>query len=200
MRTASPFSVREFLRDREALLVHFNTPMTHHPTGFPCDLHNAKTLSGCRLSFSTIQAGDKGPSQGGNPADANAGGSVGIVVDVKDFDSVITVDASDSGSGPAGTLGKQPDARTCADSIDHRRTANEWLVQNYTPLGIFVFLPVYVFVKGPDFQGECPSNLIDIIKNFPDDRIFSTNGTSFIECDHDAGNWVTVSFREIFPS
>ena len=100
----SPFSIRSFLRSQEALLVHFNTPMsTKHPTGFPADLEDAKTLVGKPLSFCTIQKNDRGPWQGGHPADANAAGSVGLVVDVNEMGSVVTVDRSDSGSGEAGS-------------------------------------------------------------------------------------------------
>lgn len=197
---ATPFSIRNFLRQREALLVHFNTPMSvKHPTGFPGDLHNAKALAGCRLSFSTIQAGDRGPWQGGHPAHANAGGSVGIVVDIKETGSVITVDADDSGSGALGSLGKPPAPQTCADSIDHRRASNEWWAQDYTPLGIFLFLPAYVFVKGPNGQGECPIDLAGVLRAFPHDRILSTDGRSFTEYNRSVGKWIPVSYGDIVP-
>lgn len=182
------------------MLVHFNTPMSvNHPSGFPGDLHNAKALAGCRLSFSTIQAGDRGPWQGGNPADANAGGSVGIVVDINEEGSVITVDAGDSGSGASGSLGKSPTSQTCADSIDHRRTSNEWWVQDYMTLGVFMFLPAYVFVKGPSGQGEYPIDLAGVLRAFPQDRIFSTDGSSFTEYDRAVGKWICVSYENIVP-
>ena len=200
MCMTTSFSIRNFLRQKEALLVHFNTPMSvNHPTGFPGDLHNAKALAGYRLSFSTIQAGDRGPWQDGNPADANAGGSVGIVVDIKEEGSVITVDAGDSGSGASGSLGKPPTSQTCADSIDNRRTSNEWWVQDYMPLGVFMFLPAYVFVKGPSGQGECPIDQAGILKAFSADRIFSTDGCRFTEYDRSAGTWLPISYGDIVP-
>lgn len=97
-------------------MVHFNTPMsTKHPTGFPDDLIVARGLTGQRLSFATIQKNDRGPWQGGHPADANAVGSVGLVVDVKDVGSVITVDWTDSGSNNLGSLGHRPNATNCTD-------------------------------------------------------------------------------------
>jgi hypothetical protein len=193
MNAATPFSVRAFLRSREALLVHFNTPMSlNHPTGFPNDLHSAKTLAG-PLSFSTIQVGDRGPWQGGHPADANAGGSVGLIVDVNDSDSVLTVASGDSGSGFSGSGGLPPDAQTCADSITGRVTANEWWVQNYTPIGIFVILPAQVFVRLPTQQGERPSDLNEVLTSFPNDRIFSTWPDTFVEYDRANQVWTPTT-------
>ncbi len=136
----SPFSVRAFLRERRVLLVHFNTPMsTNHPTGFPEDLRGAKSLVGVELSFSTVQATDLGPWQAASPSDANAVGCVGIVVDVEDVGSVCSVSPQDSGSSALGSAGVPPDADTCAESLDLRTTNNEWRVQNYNPMGLFVF-------------------------------------------------------------
>jgi hypothetical protein len=86
MSSQPPFSIRAFLRSQEALLVHFNTPMsTRHPSCYPADLEDAKTIVGQPLSFCTIQKNDRGPWQGGPPADANAAGSVGLVIDVNDI-------------------------------------------------------------------------------------------------------------------
>ena len=142
---------------------------------------------------------DRGPWRGGSPAYANAGGSVGIVVDIKEAGSVITVNAGDSGSGTSGSLGYPPGSQTCADSIDHRRTSNEWWVQNYTALGIFLFLPAYVFVKWSGGQGERPIDLTDVLRAFPDDRILSTNGSNFTEYNRSVGNWIHVSYGDIVP-
>jgi hypothetical protein len=56
------FSPREFLRQRQALLVHFSTIMaTRMDLVFPQDLRQAMSLSGAPLSFSTIQMGDTNP-------------------------------------------------------------------------------------------------------------------------------------------
>ncbi len=200
MSSQPPFSIRSFLRNQEALLVHFNTPMsTKHPTGFPADLEDAKTLCGQRLSFCTIQKNDRGPWQGGHPANANAAGSVGLVVDVNDIGSVVTVDWNDSGSGEAGSAGLPPDEPTCADSIAKRTTSNEWWVQDYTPLGIFVFLPAMVFVKRGGEQGEIDVNLEDILAAYPSDRIFSSLKGTFHEFDRVAGQWYPVTYGQIVP-
>lgn len=200
MSSQPPFSIRSFLRSQEAVLVHFNTPMsTKHPTCFPADLEDAKTLVGKRLSFCTIQKNDRGPWQGGHPANANAAGSVGLVVDVNDIGSVATVDWSDSGSGEVGSAGLPPDQPNCADSIAKRTTSNEWWVQDYTPLGIFVFLPAMVFVKRGEEQGEADVTLEAILEAYPSDRMFSACGGTFLEFDRVAGRWDPVTYGQIVP-
>jgi hypothetical protein len=194
------FSIRSFLRSQEALLVHFNTPMsTNHPTCFPADLEDAKTLVGKRLSFCTIQKNDRGPCQVDHPANANAAGSVGLVVDVNDTGSVVTVDWSDSGSGQAGSAGLPPDQTNCAASIAKRTTSNEWWVQDYKPLGIFVFRPAMVFVKREGGQGESHVDVPQILKAYPSDRIFSTEQGSFLEFNRPTGQWAPVTYGQIVP-
>jgi hypothetical protein len=201
MSSQSPFSIRSFLRSQEALLVHFNTPMsTKHSTGFPDDLKVAKGLTGQKLSFCTVMKNDRGPWQGGRPADANAPGSVGIVVDVQDVGSVISVDWSDSGSiDREGSLGYPPGSQTCADSISKRTTSNEWWIQDYTSIGLFVSLPAQAFVKRSGEQGEIEVRLADVLTAFPDDRIFSAYKGSFVEFDRAAPGLVPISCGQIVP-
>lgn len=201
MSNTAPFSVSTFLRAQEALLVHFNTPMsTKHPTAFPNDLIVAKGLAGRRLSFATIQKNDRGPWQGGNPADANAAGSVGLVVDIKDASSVVSVDWTDSGSNGLGSLGHTPDAQNCADSIAKRTSSNEWWVQDYIPIGIFLFLPARVFVKQNGQQGEVPVDFPAILAAYPDDRIYSVFNGSFVEYDRGADRWLPTTYDQIVPA
>ena len=78
-----PFSVRDFLKEREALLVHFSTQMARDQSlMFPEDLKRAMGLTGVPLSFSTIRSNDVGPFQTGLPPETtSAGGSVGMIVD-----------------------------------------------------------------------------------------------------------------------
>lgn len=198
MSSPPAFSVRSFLRNQEALLVHFNTPMSrNHPTAFPSDLMVAKTLVGQRLSFCTIQKDDRGPWQGGNPADANAAGSVGLIVDVRDVGSVVTVDWNDSGTGDAGSAGSSPSQQRCTESIVKRTASNEWWVQDYSPLGIFIFLPAKVFVKRGSEQGERDASLVEVLTAFPGDRVFSVYGGSFVEFDRLASQWVPVRYSDI---
>jgi heterotetrameric sarcosine oxidase gamma subunit len=194
-----PFSSRSFLRHREALLVHFSTPMsTKHPTGFPDDLRCAAAGVGHPISFSTIQVGDHGPFQCGASADASAGGSVGIVIDIQDDGSVQSVYPGDSGSIPGlGSMGYPPNPKTCADSIDSRTTSNEWVVQNYTKVGIFMFGPARVFVKTPNCQGEVDCSLATVLAEFPKDRIFSVHDGSFMEYNRAEKIWSRIQYGDI---
>src|SRR5262245_10058820 len=117
------FSVREFLRERKALLVHFSTVMARRrDLLFPEDLDRATRLHEVPLSFSTILQTDIGPNDPKveQPALANAPGTVGIVVDVESDGDVLTVGPSDDGTyldSTEGTWiseGEPPPAKTCA--------------------------------------------------------------------------------------
>ena len=56
------FSPRSFLRDRQAVLVHFSTIMASSlDLTFLKDLLKSKTLKGVPLSFSTVLKGDTNP-------------------------------------------------------------------------------------------------------------------------------------------
>jgi hypothetical protein len=103
-RVEAPFSIRGLLRSRQALLVHFNTPQSGHPTGFPEDLRNAKNLRGEHLAFSTIRVNDHGPYQVQRFEDANGGGSVGLVVNIEDEGSVLRVCPDDGGTNESRGL------------------------------------------------------------------------------------------------
>jgi hypothetical protein len=197
------FSPRQFLKSREALLVHFNTPMTSHPTGFPKDLHDARKLVATEIPFSTIQVTDNGPWQVRPPSDANAVGSVGLIVDIKDVGSVTSVGYCDIGSnsriaGYSKGLGQPPSDQTCAESIDRRgpKGHNEWVVQDYIVLGIFIFLPAGAFIVG---SGERDCFLPEVLSTFPNDRIISILSGNFLEYDRGNQSWVTVPFANIVP-
>jgi hypothetical protein len=152
------FSVRNFLKARNALLIHFSTTMSRHNSEFlfPADLHNAIKLTEVPLSFSTILPTDRGPYDRHSvniPAHANAYGSVGIVVDIGDDGCVETVNHRDSGtnqvdaSGAVQSDGELPSQAACERSLDLRSGTNEWVVRNYQTVGIFVFRPPYVMAE-----------------------------------------------------
>jgi hypothetical protein len=91
----APFSPRDFLRSRQAVLVHFSTLMTSRPDlTFPEDMRQAMALKGIPLSFSTIQRGDTSTYGGRSGAE----GSVGIVVDIGPSTVIQSVLHGDSGS------------------------------------------------------------------------------------------------------
>lgn len=205
----TPFSVREFLHEREALLVHFSTPMTRHEDLlFPYDLQKAMQLTDVPLSFSTIQSQDRGPYHPGVTfEEANAVGSVGIIVDIQDDDCVLTVGQSDDGtfydtkSGEWVSGGSPPTADACTHSIDKRKGANEWFVKNYVPIGIFLFSPVHVRQAckiGTDtVYAEGEVGIANVIEHFPCLRVFTVCSGVFQELDRDTGQWMPVSYGDI---
>ena len=201
------FSVRDFLRDREALLVHFSTPYTSHPDlSFPDDLKRGATLQNETLSFSTVLKDDRGPYQGDvHPEDANAQGCIGLVVDIAGNDCVTAVAAGDYGvqfdltTQSVVMSGGEPSLVECARSIDERRSANDWRVKNYVVLGLFVFEPALAFRRLGDVVIEMPVGLDDILSEFPEVRIFSTRKERFAEYDRAAGAWMPSTYGKIVP-
>lgn len=196
---AQGFSAKEFLRDRKAVLVHFSTVMTAHPgLVFPDDLLTAMTLVGVPLSFSTIQRGDTNPQRNGPGGE----GSVGLLVDIGSDTAIRSVSSGDSGSNSCGSLGWPPNDQTCAESIDKRETSNEWHVQDYVPIGIFVLQPVLVrnLSKFEDYtiSGELCISLHECISNFPDQRIFSVNDVAFLEYNRSDAAWIGIEYDTIF--
>jgi hypothetical protein len=200
------FSIRSFLRERQAILVHFSTLMSNHPgLVFPDDLRQAAGLADVPLSFSTIMARDVGPYQRPDmhPADANAGGSIGIIGDIPSNDSVVTVGANDDGTsfnpstGEIISGGYAPTPESCARSIDERTTSNEWLVRGYRAVGIFAFGPIFV---RRFFGGEGEVDRDAAFACFPQFRIFSVHGGQFVEFDRVAGRWNPVSYDTIMSA
>jgi hypothetical protein len=196
------FSPREFLRKRQAVLVHFSTVMaTRMDLAFPQDLQQAISLSGARLSFSTIQAGDTNPHMEGR---GGAEGSVGLIVDIGPSTVINSVSPGDSGSNAMGSLGLPPTEQNCADSIDKRQTSNEWRVQDYLPVGIFILPPMVVRqvgkVNGGLIAGEIPIELAQAIAPFPELRIFSANQSTFLELNRMSGQWPSVAYNDIIPA
>lgn len=196
------FSPRAFLREREAILVHFSTVMgTRLDLAFPDDLLAATSLRDVPLSFSTILAGDTNPHMQGR---GGAEGSVGLVVDISSTTNILTVCHMDSGSNKDGSLGVSPTAETCAASIDQRFDSNEWRVSNYEPVGIFVLPPIWVpmavVVEGRPDRFEVERSLEEAITPFPHLRIFSANTRGFLEFDRTNGVWMAVAYDDIIPS
>ena len=203
------FSIREFLRRREALLCHFSSPMrTCRSIIFPDDLTKAMELKEKVVCFSTILADDKGPSRVNESAnEENAVGSVGIIVDIEDTGCVVAVDSHDCGSILDRDTGERtyctngPTEENCAASIDERKGYNEWLVKNYRVVGIFVFEPIYVWKKckigSVDDYTEARISIVEVLETFPSLKMISTHNSSFIEYDKRKMKWVSVSYSDI---
>jgi hypothetical protein len=194
--------VREFLRARGALLVHFSTVMNQSSYRYPADLQNAWGLSAVELSFSTIQPGDSFRfAQGGR---GGAEGSVGMIVDLGPNTTVGSVHPGDSGSSAVGSLGSTPSPEACASSIDDRVDGNEWRVSAYRPIGILVLGPP-IFIRrtvpladvGPiDTDVEITFN--EVLGDFPGKRIFTLDQIGFKEWKGAA--WEAVSYNDIVPA
>ena len=202
------FSIRRFLRDRQALLVHFSTAMPRNPKlSFPFDLLRAKKLRNVVLSFSTIMSQDIGPYQNDvHPEDSNAQGSIGIVVDIPADDCVVAVGPADHGSfydvntHEVEHIGSPPDAEACTRSIVERRTSNEWQVGDFEFIGIFIFLPAIAFRRlSDDVVIEVPIGLDAVLAEFPEDRILSSRAGQFVEYDRATRVWVPCDYKSIMP-
>lgn len=204
---SNQFSIRDFLRTRKALLVHFSTVMARSAElVFPDDLTQAMHLRGTPLSFSTIEVGDTCPNAGRGGAE----GSIGLLVDLGSDSRVVSVSPGDSGSyydertGSGGSLGLEPTAQNCADSIDKRQPSNEWIVENYIPLGIYILPPIRVrqSVKlGDDtITGEVEISLYQAIAPFPEWPIYSANEKGFLKYDRQSRAWNAVGYDDIIGS
>lgn len=191
--------VRTILRKREALLVHFNTPMTRHDVGYPQDLHDAFANPQWTMCYSTILKSDTGPTHG-DPSKAAACGSVGIIIDLLPDTSIISVSGLDSGSDgrtECAGLGHHPSVEVCESSIDTRSDGhNEWFLSGGKPIGIFCFIPAAIFNPG---RGERSYAFDAIAKDFPDQRLFSASSGQFEEFDRENLMWESRSYAEILP-
>jgi hypothetical protein len=192
--------LRGFLAERGALVVHFSTPMRHDDNlRFPDDLIRAQTMSEKGLCCSTILATDVGPGEPGiDPADANAVGRIGIILDFGDRDSVCAVHPSDCGTyrDADGNLqydGDPPTPECCAKSIDRLTGNNEWVVKRFRPAGIFLFRPILAQMRPPS-PVEREIDVQTAIAPFFNLRIFSTQTGRFVEYDRE-NFWATNSGR-----
>jgi len=174
---------------------------------FPHDMNNAMSLIGVPLAFSTIQKGDAF-----DPTDTGKGGAeggVGIVVDVVAATQVLKVHPSDMGSsnygGAVNGLGVPPTPQSCADSIDQRHRSNEWFVQDYKAIGIFILPPLLVRIpipgSNPVSYGEAETTVDALVYHFfPGQRIFTANAQTFLEYDRSIRGWRGIGILDIYPS
>ena len=185
------FSVRNFLKSRNALLVHFSTPMTQHDFLFPGDLINAINLRDTALAFSTILASDKGahPYHVNKLEKSNAGGCIGILVDISGNHCVHSVSFLDSGSysdpntKTRQSSGISPTLSNCKNSFE----------------------PIYVRGEASFNLGNGPENTIveqlisleHALEHFPKYRFFTANSGQFQEYSRSGGRWQEVGYSSI---
>jgi hypothetical protein len=203
------FSVRSFLRERQALLVHFPTAVAPGTVEVLAD-HLKRIIRSKQgvLPFSTIMSSDIGPYQAEtHPEDANAAASVGVVIDVPRDDDVLAVAPCDIGlyaqvlDGEIRFGGMAPSPEACALSIDDRRSSNEWLIQGYRVIGIFAFEPAYVFHQvSDDVVVDVRVVQEDVLAAFTDQRVFSIRNGHFVEFSFQTRLWEPVSYEAIISA
>lgn len=191
--------VRAVLKTNEALLIHFNTPMSRHEFGYPQDLHDALANPQWEMCYSTIQSAGLRPTQT-DPKTAAACGCVGVVVNLTEAKSLLRVHSGDAGSNDRGWgagMGSMPSRATCGDSIAGRTTGyNEWYLSNATPIGIFSFPEPAMFNPGVD---EIHRGLAAVVEEFCCHRIFTASTGEFHEFDRNSGNWKVCGYGDIIP-
>jgi len=207
MVMATP-DIRQFLRDRGALLVHFSTLMARDPSRyFPNDLLTARTLQGVPLAFSTILRGDSNPLP--NVGRGGAEGCIGLVADVGPGTEVLAVGPGDNGSiyleatGDWISGGNPPTLEACEESIRLRNPSNEWFVRGYIPIGIFLLPPLYarkpLELEGGIVYGDAKIDLDEVINVFNGMRIFSATDAAFNEYDRLTRRWIDINYDSIIP-
>ena len=97
-------------------------------------------------------------------------------------------------------FGDHTSESACVESIDKRCGGghtgnNEWRVQNYKPLGFFVFQPIFVFER----SGEYQISLDQLLATFPEDRIFSNGDGAFQEYNRATHQWMPAAYCDIVP-
>ena len=162
--------VYEFLRQRNALIVHFSGA----PKGsgvdrgdkhlYPADLRHvlaSKAMGG--VSASAVQPGDVF-----HGFERNATGCIGVVLGLRDKDSLVAVDPRDCGSiedESGNRIVQHEKDISIADlrrSFADRESYNEWVIRKYSSLGIFAAPPREVSIlQVPTFPEDMPESLRD---------------------------------------
>ena len=96
-----------------------------------------------------------------------------------------------AGEGATGSSTSTP-AKFCSGHIE----------RGYAPIGIFILPPVRVRqahdVGGVPTVAEEPMTLEQVIKCFPEQRIFSANAHTFLEWGRVSGGWRAIPYDDIF--
>ncbi|MER9181432.1 hypothetical protein [Mesorhizobium sp. M0767] len=125
-----------------------------------------------------------------------------MLVDIGLNTLIHSISPSDSGSSVLGSLGLPPTEQNCIDSIDKRVTSNEWHVQDYVPVGIFVLPPIWVRqifdLDGAQTPIEVLLDLAQAVAPFGDQRIFRANTTTFLEYNRGTQRWLTITHDQVF--
>lgn len=215
----SIIEINHVLRTRNGLVVHFSGCPKGHGTArsnnlYPNDLRTVaayQTMGG--LSCSVVMPGDEFHTFQTN----NAFGTIGMILGFRSPDSILDVSATDCGSSDINgvRLARQSDITVTEleQSIDGRPSGryNEWVVGQYIVLGIFVAPPVSVFEirdatsfgeseyvgTGP-IDAEREESIADVMRNFPNTRIFAFRTDSIVECKD--SQWMQVQHSDVYSA
>jgi hypothetical protein len=147
--------VYSFLRQRDALIEHFSGIPKGSGSNFdyvyPDDLKNVIALQAPGgLSCSVVIPSDEFADLSG----ANATGCIGIVLGFQNRNSLVAANPHDCGSYMENGVRLVPNERdlTIPDLLDTilKRPSgnyNEWVVRDYTVLGVFAARPYFVSVR-----------------------------------------------------
>jgi hypothetical protein len=124
-----------------------------------------------------------------------------MLVDIGPSTHIRSVSPRDSGSNPNGSLGLPPTAENCASSIDDRKIRNEWHIQDFVPIGIFVLPPLLTrqvtVLMGEPTSGDTPTTFGDAVAPFPGHRIFSAREDRFVEFDRASAKWRNIVYDDM---
>jgi hypothetical protein len=221
----SILEVYELLRKHRALLVHFSGTPKGSGAARPCneypdDLLNVIALGAMGgLSSSTVAPYDDFSC---TSHERKSTGSVGVILGLKTPQSLIA-----AFPGDAGTLTDENDERAAHDrtvslaeleeSIVNRCRYNEWIVRDYTPLGILICSdPIFVDAREelsgyddlpPHLQMSSAKSILQpveiseqkVIKIFyPKSRVFKFKDSGIYEWRNT--EWREISHKHIYES
>jgi len=185
---------RTFLRRRNALIVHFSgcPKGVGFDTCYPDDLVQATANPHWGLACSVVKPGD---------GIGNAFGFVGIIVDVTKDTSVVAVSTDDCGSQVDRGTGKRialdmiPTAEKCEKSLDERTKHNEWVVEDYEVMGIFVLRPPQIW-SGSGLGGPTKITVGDIHATFGK-PVVTTDEQGFWRW-HSGDRWCRCTHQDVY--
>lgn len=212
--------IHAVLRKYEGLIVHFSgTPKgagSNFDFLFPDDLK--EVLSGqsqTGLSCSVVMPND----EFGDLACANATGCIGIVLRMRSEQSLLDAHPGDCGSFMKDGVRQTPKARdmSAADveqTITDRAncTYNEWVVADYSVVGLFAAAPFRISANVPiHYPEEMPTWLRsetetlgfkhlaieDLVTEFGPLPVYSFSGGQIVEWV--SGNWCPIQHHQLYP-
>lgn len=210
--------IYEFLRRNQALIVHCSgTPKGVGLPGpqhiFPADLqHVVAGNANGGVSCSVVKPGDRFHGE-----QRNSTGTVGLVLGLRGPESLVAVSPGDAGSevDAHGNRRAHEAAITVAElerSLSERQGRyNEWVVRDFSVMGIFVAEPSTVtqhvaidvpeeakwMLDGNETLGEIPISPSEISSALPTLPLYSFKGGELVRLG--GSGWENASHADIYP-